>query len=215
MGNGGKTTTKEKEKQMKFGTIIADPPWNYSRTSNSKKLRGYSDKQYSPLTTNELANLDVASIAEDNSILFLWTTGPMLVSSEAIEVAKGWGFSPVTLLYWHKTKQNGLSHLGGVGYWVRGNCEPILVAKRGKSYRWNAAKSWTQEDASALFSAPTQGHSVKPNTLHERIEHYPYPKPWLEMFGRRAREGWIVIGDEAPKIQEEIRESIERLKNLT
>jgi N6-adenosine-specific RNA methylase IME4 len=200
---------------VKFGTVIADPPWNYGGTSGDKRLRGYSDQHYKPLTTEDLASLPLGNIVTDDAVLFLWTNGPFLVSGEAQRVAVGWGFTPVTLMYWNKTTSEALygavTHLGGVGYWFRGNCEPILVAKRKKSYRWAAHPDWDARDKSALFAAPKGRHSSKPDHLHDLIERSLYPKPYLELFGRRPRDGWTVVGGDIP-LSEDIRDSIARLE---
>lgn len=207
---------------MRFGTIIADPPWAYVRTSGNPKLRGYSDKHYEPLTTEDLAALPVENIVTGESVLFLWTTGPFLVNGDAQAIAKGWGFTPVTLMYWNKTTDNGTSalygsvtHRGGVGYWFRGNCEPVLVAKRKKSYRWAHHENWSAHEACALFEAPKNQHSEKPPYLHALIEHSIYPQPYLELFGRKPRPGWTVVGNELPGEHEgeDIRDSIKRLEN--
>lgn len=220
---------------MKFGTIIADPPWEYNRTSGNKKLRGYSDKQYEPLTTDDLANLPVSEIVGDVAVLLLWTNGPFLADGSAQRVAKSWGFKPVSLWYWHKIVWREISENtlyekathrcrttdnSGVGYWARGNCEPILVASRGRSFRWSKMTNWRTEDKNALFEAPKRKHSRKPDDLHERVErgyvydgaNDGYPKPYLEMFARYPRDGWTLIGNEAPGHEgEDIRDAVKRL----
>jgi N6-adenosine-specific RNA methylase IME4 len=204
---------------MKFGTIIADPPWNYNRTSGDKKLRGYSDKHYEPLSTADLAALPVQDVVADNAVLFLWTNGPFLADCSAQKIAEGWGFRPVTLMAWHKVQQKSLfgsrTHGGGVGYWFRGNFEPILVATRGRSYRWSEQENWSAEQTNALFEHEKSRHSQKPPYVHQLVEDSIYPHPWLEMFGRRARTGWTVIGDGAPGCEgEDIRASLERLREV-
>jgi N6-adenosine-specific RNA methylase IME4 len=203
---------------VRFGTIIADPPWAYSGTSGDKRLRGYSDSKYKPLKTRDLADLPVNDISADDAVLFIWTNGPFLADGSAQLIAKSWGFEPVTLCYWHKTRGDislfgNYTHSGGVGYWFRGNCEPVLVAKKGKAYRWSDMPGWGNEDKNALFERPKMAHSRKPDVLHERIERSAYPKPYLELFARRARSGWTTVGDEIPGFEgEDIRVSVERLK---
>jgi N6-adenosine-specific RNA methylase IME4 len=194
------------------------------------------------MDTETLAALPVKDITLDDAVLFLWTTGPFLVDGSAQKVAKGWGFKPVTLLYWHKVKKNGGgTHGGGVGYWFRGNCEPVLVAKRGAAYRWSNMVNWLPADANALFQttepetvfeAPKMEHSQKPDVLHERVERANlmkarrkgedgevketvgpgYPSPYLELFGRKLRDGWVVVGNQSPvTCGEDIAGTIERL----
>jgi N6-adenosine-specific RNA methylase IME4 len=203
---------------MKFGTIICDPPWSYTRTSKHEKLRGYSDQHYESLTTRDLMDLDVGRIAADNCVLFLWTTGPFLVDCSAQKVAEAWGFTPITLMYWHKLGSNQRSHHGGVGYWFRGNAEPVLVAKKGRSYRWSEQPGWNSQQNSALFESLKSRHSQKPDYLHELVEASVYPAPYLEMFGRRERPGWTVVGNNGDggtlENPEDITDSLKRLELL-
>ena len=74
----------------------------------------------------------------------------------------------------------------GVGFWVRGCSEPILIAKRGK------AKPPT--DGFIGLLSPNMFHSRKPDSIYEYAESLPGPR--LEMFARRKREGWDVFGNE-------------------
>jgi N6-adenosine-specific RNA methylase IME4 len=39
---------------------------------------------------------------------------------------------------------------------------------------------------------------VKPNIIHEYAEMIFPEGPWLELFARRARDGWDVWGSQAP-----------------
>jgi ketosteroid isomerase-like protein len=48
-------------------------------------------------------------------------------------------------------------------------------------------------------SAPRGRHSEKPERFYELIESmYPEYAPWLEMFARRRRDGWVSWGNETP-----------------
>jgi N6-adenosine-specific RNA methylase IME4 len=51
-------------------------------------------------------------------------------------------------------------------------------------------------------------HSEKPPEVHDRIERL-VSGPWLELFGRRPRTGWQVVGNELDGL--DIRESLARL----
>lgn len=192
---------------MPYGTIIADPPWAYqSASKHSRTLTGYVsyrddvDTLYPVLTTKELCALPVGELAAPDSVLLLWATGPFM--PEALEVAASWGFTFKTLIYWGKLNSKGGVHGGGVGYWFRGAAEPVIVACRGKSYR-------TKEPG--LLLTPKLAHSAKPPWLHEVSERH-FPGPYLELFGRRERSGWTVLGDEAPGYEgEDIRAALDRL----
>jgi N6-adenosine-specific RNA methylase IME4 len=179
---------------VKFQTAIVDPPWDYARTSSSDKLGGYSDKQYEPLTTAALAELPVGELV--GGVLLLWATGPMMPS--ALALVDAWGFEFITLTYWLKTSPLGhpqetfdgrttfKRHMG-VGYWFRGDVEPVVVAKRKGTPSYRTGRR-------ASFLRPAMRHSAKPDYLHELAEEF-FPGPYLELFARRSRPGWTCLGD--------------------
>src|ERR1700761_8156361 len=82
-------------------TGIIDPPWDYAKTSQNEKLRGYSTgKEYESITTADLAKLPVASLM---NYCFLWTTGPFC--EDAFKLLRGWGFLPITMFPWVKCQE--------------------------------------------------------------------------------------------------------------
>ena len=119
---------------MRFGTILADPPWPYEKTSRHEKLSGYSDGKYPSLSIGELADLPVAEASLPESVLLLWTTWPFL--PQALFVANAWGFRYVTALPWVKADEvvpgaePAFKPTYGVGYWIRGATEPTLEQAR-------------------------------------------------------------------------------------
>ena len=82
----------------KFSILYADPPWHYNgklqfdKTATAERNRGWTRDvfvsaaafQYPTVKTSELMRLPVRSIAEDDSLLFLWATSPHL--QQAIEL---------------------------------------------------------------------------------------------------------------------------------
>lgn len=195
-----------------FGTIVADPPWDYRRVA-SGGARGYSTgHQYESLTTDDLCDLPVGSLASPDSVLLMWTTWPFL--PDALRVIDAWGFKYIT--GFPKVSVSAMGRLNyGVGYWFRGATEPLLVAKRpgGKSYRSNylgLMGDIPQPDTQAPMDgmvAQQLRHSRKPEDLQGMAEEL-YPGPYLELFGRRARPGWTVLGNEAPGDGLDIRERL-------
>lgn len=207
-----------------FGTIIADPPWDYEKTTKNSRdvgrnrrgtdgeeyyMSGYSDAEYEPLTTNDLCSLSVAEHARDDSVLLLWTT--MALIPDALRVVESWKFKYVTSLAWVKIQENldgqifettDYTPAYGVGYWFRGAAELIMVGRRGKAYRTNYVGLLGQR-----FK-----HSRKPDDLYLLAED-AFPGPYLELFARRPRDGWTQLGNELPGHEgEDIRDGLVRLK---
>lgn len=192
---------------MLFKTLIIDPPWPYGITSKSAKLSGYADKKYSLLSIEDLRLLPINQVMDpDEAYLFMWATGPFL--PEALSLFPSWGFKFITSAVW--TKSTGL----GVGYWLRGDHEHILIGKRK-----NAASKRIGARSVFRIDAPRTRHSVKPDFLHEAIEkggpHIKkfagFPGPYLEIFGRRLRAGWTILGNEVEGGGDDIRHSLAAL----
>lgn len=168
----------------KYGVIVADPPWQYRVT----KGEGTAQEQYSTMTDDEIWTMPVEKLAAENCILFLWGTWPKL--PEATATLEHWGFDYVTGLPWIKmTKGRGINY--GVGYWVRGCSEYVLIGRRG-SVSPPRLKGYL-----GLLS-PNLHHSRKPESIHVLAE--ALPGPYLELFGRRMRQGWDVFGNEIETI---------------
>jgi N6-adenosine-specific RNA methylase IME4 len=88
--------------------VVADPPWSF----NDKGHRGAPDqrkkrlgrKGYRTLSVDAIAAIPVASVAEDDALLFLWTTSAHLLDGSATRVARAWGFEPKTTIVWVKAR---------------------------------------------------------------------------------------------------------------
>ena len=72
----------------------------------------------------------------------------------------------------------------GLGSYFRNSTEHILFAITGSI-------STRAKDIPTHFSAPRGKHSEKPEKSYQIIEKASYP-PYLEIFGRKERKGWIV-----------------------
>jgi N6-adenosine-specific RNA methylase IME4 len=181
-----------------YGTAIIDPPWPYrppktTRTGSTSNQTGYSSQHYQPLSLPALAALPVNDWVSD--LILLWTTGPMIPA--AADLIRAWGFEWVTLTYWLKTSAQGhpqesfdgrvtyKRHMG-VGYWFRGDVEPVAIAKRAGTPSYRTGRR-------ASFLHPVMSHSTKPDYLHELAEQH-FPGPYLELFARATRPGWTCLG---------------------
>jgi N6-adenosine-specific RNA methylase IME4 len=164
-----------------------------------EKSSGYVSQddqvQYDTLSIEEMEKLPVGQIVSD--YLLMWTVGPFI--REALRLFDAWGFTYKSQMVW--TKSTGL----GVGHWFRGDHELILVGckKKSASIRTNVR---------SVFSSPRMRHSEKPENLHLLVEKH-FPGPYLEIFGRKSRAGWVVLGNESPDDGQDIRESILKYVN--
>jgi N6-adenosine-specific RNA methylase IME4 len=165
-----------------YGALLVDVPWRFETWS--VKGRGRSaERHYRTANDAELGELPLQGWCRRDACLFLWSSGPVLERSLAL--IKVWGFTFKTVAFvWEKP---GL----GLGYWTRSTAEFVLLATRGKPRRLSANVLQT-------VLAPRREHSRKPDAVAQRIVAL-VPGPYLELYGRQARPGWTVAGDEVGK----------------
>jgi N6-adenosine-specific RNA methylase IME4 len=173
---------------FRAGVIAADVPWPFKTPDRSKHA---VFEHYETMPLDEIKALPVAKLAAKDCALFLWVTWPFMPVWH--EVIEAWGFNYSSLAFdWIKTNPNGEGlRRWGNGYGTIANPEPCLLARRGKPLRLNA-------DVHSVIMAPAGAHSEKPDEAYRRIERL-YPGPYLELFARRPREGWMCWGDEVPR----------------
>lgn len=164
----------------KYRVIYADPPWDYGNTMPLVSFGEQAD-HYPPMSMEDICAMDVAGIADDDAVLFLWVTSPIL--EESFEVVKAWGFQYKASFVWDKQK-HVMGHYNSVRH------ELLLVCVRGSC----------QPDVQKLFdsviSEERTEHSRKPEVFRQIIDTiYPYGKR-IELFARRPIEGWEAYGNE-------------------
>jgi N6-adenosine-specific RNA methylase IME4 len=98
----------------------------------------------------------------------------------------------------------------GMGRLFRQTHELAIIGVRGKIYNHIENKSQR-----SVHFHPATKHSVKPESLQDRLD-IMFPKGnRLEMFARRSRNGWICVGLESPQTMgEDIRDTLNRLKQV-
>lgn len=112
------------------------------------------------MSVEEICQLDVASVAADDCVLFLWATFPQL--QEALQVIKAWDFQYKTVAFvWLKQNKSGKGWFFGLGFWTRGNAELCLLATRGKPRRQS-------NRVHQLIISPLRQHSQKPSEAREK-----------------------------------------------
>lgn len=172
-----------------FNVICADPPWSYD---NQPEQWGATILHYKAMTTEEICDLKIKEKADDDAVLFLWVTNPMI--PDAFDVLDAWGFEYKTNIVWVKT------HLKrpGSGFYIRGRHELLFIATRGAFTPLNIKIS---PPIGSVIRSPVREHSRKPPEAYKIIERlYPRTKR-LELFAREKRRGWEVWGDETWKYQ--------------
>lgn len=182
----------------KYGTILMDPPWNYKqKLAPHSNTRGGAIQHYNLMTLEELKALPIHSLAEEDCILWLWVTNSFI--QEGFELLKHWGFEYKTMLTWGKTQF-------GIGYWLRGQTEHLLLAVRGNPRKhFKGINGACGNNYSTLLIEKRRQHSRKPDRIYTMIENLS-PDPRIEIFARNKREGWDVWGNQAPKEQQNILE---------
>jgi N6-adenosine-specific RNA methylase IME4 len=89
-------------------------------------------------------------------------------------------------------RKDGGSDGRGVGFYFRNVTELILFGVRGKNAR-TLAPARRQVN---LVAARKREHSRKPDEQYEIIEACS-AAPYLELFARGTRRGWVTWGDQA------------------
>lgn len=160
-----------------FRVIVIDSPWKYENRANDTSHR--SANPYPSMAVDKIKLLPVEKLAEDDAILWLWTTNAHLPI--AFEILKAWGFEYKTMLTWVKDRM-------GTGDWLRGKTEHCLMAIKGKPLV--VLTNQTTE-----LKGPLREHSRKPDEFYEMVESL-CPGSKVELFARTQREGWVSHGDE-------------------
>jgi len=211
-----------------FTTAIVDPYWPYTVAPGMKNVADIQDadqkgrlsgftrnrdgnnqyKQETPLTVEEIGKLPIGEVV--GGYVFLWTVGPFLINGSAKDILDNWGFTPASILTWAKYDLENAHGYGGVGYWLLGNAEFCIIAKRKDGERKENNYPSIRTGRSSLFVEPKTKHSSKPSNVHRLCEER-FPGPYLEVFGRERRDGWTVLGNEAPDDGKDIRESLRGL----
>lgn len=156
----------------RFPVIVSDPPWDVDRVP------------YATMTVEEIAHFHQILLAEksaDDCRLFLWTTMEFLPST--YKMIGEWEWKYEATMVWHKT--GGHQHPNRPQY----NLEFVVVASRGSPQYADI------RDFLACFNAHRRDHSRKPDEFYEMIVRVT-PGPRLELFARRAHDGFEPHGDE-------------------
>ena len=171
-----------------FGTILADPPWRFNNRTGRVAPEYRRLHRYQSLPFDEIIQLPVSELSSEKGHLYLWVPNALL--REGLEVMRHWGFEYKTNLVWHKVRKDGEPDGRGVGFYFRNVTEIVLFGVRGAIRTSDAGRRQVN-----IIRTQKREHSRKPDELYEIIEQCS-PGPYLELFARHSRAGWVQWGDE-------------------
>ncbi|MDO5648732.1 MT-A70 family methyltransferase [Paracoccus sp. (in: a-proteobacteria)] len=184
---------------MKYGVILADPPWSYQMRS----VNGHDkspEAHYATMSHDDLCALPVGHLAGPDCMLFLWSTWPHLPQAMALMTA--WGFTYVTGGSWTK-RTKAWNVAMGTGYVLRSATEPFLLGKIGAPRaRSRSVRGLINAPIPDLIEGVRREHSRKPPEMRAMIDDL-FPDVWgCELFAREPWPGRDVWGNQTDLFSE-------------
>jgi N6-adenosine-specific RNA methylase IME4 len=184
---------------MRYGTIVADPPWPIKWTGGAAtRINGRGERHvnhkfnadlpYGRMSIEDICALDVDGLAQEAAHLYLWVPDEFLIDGSAGAVLSAWGFPRGRLLIWSK---RGF----GLGRFPRPQHEAVIVSRRG-ALPFQVTDVGSVHEWKFPYENGARTHSRKPDGFLDLVERAS-PGPYVEMFARRARFGWDYWGDQS------------------
>jgi N6-adenosine-specific RNA methylase IME4 len=174
----------------RFAAVLADPPWRFVNKTGKVAPEHRRLSRYGTMTLAEISALPVERITAPTAHLYLWCPNALL--PDGLAVMQAWGFTYKSNIVWHKVRRDGGSDGRGVGFYFRNVTELMLFGVRGKNAR-TLAPGRRQVN---LLATRKREHSRKPDEQYDIIEACS-PGPFLELFARGTRKGWLTWGNQA------------------
>jgi N6-adenosine-specific RNA methylase IME4 len=162
-----------------YDVLVIDPPWAMEKIERDVRP---NQAAFDYPTMSEAELRELALPMADDCHVWLWTTHKFLPM--ALRLLDAWQLKYVCTFVWHKP--GGFQPIGLPQY----NCEFALYARRGTP---------SFVDTKALptcFAAARGAHSEKPEAFYDVVRRVTAGRR-LDMFNRRAIEGFDVWGKEA------------------
>jgi N6-adenosine-specific RNA methylase IME4 len=151
-------------KGRRFGTILADPPWQFQNKTGKVAPEHRRLSRYATLSLEDIRSLPVGEVAADMAHLYLWIPNALL--PQGLAVMQAWGFDYKSNIVWHKIRKDGGPDGRGVGFYFRNTTELILFGVRGKNAR-TLAPGRRQVN---IIKTMKREHSRKPDELYDISE---------------------------------------------
>ena len=163
---------KPKPLEGKYRIIYADPPWKYHGLNQADEY-GHAEAHYNCLDDDQLIEFKpnrkrlIKDLADDNTVLFIWVTAPLL--KRCFPIIEAWGFDYKANFVWDKEK-----HV--MGFYNSVRHEHLLIATKGSC----------TPDIKKLFNsvAVDQAHRAQPQAARVLRHHRNALRP-------RAQAGTI------------------------
>lgn len=173
---------------LECGTILADPPWQFTNRTGKVAPEHRRLNRYGTLTLDEIKSIPASRAAADKSHLYLWVPNALL--AEGLAVMQAWGFTYKSNLVWHKVRKDGGPDGRGVGFYFRNTTELVLFGIRGKLRTLEPGRRQVN-----IMRTMKREHSRKPDELYDIIQACS-PGPFLELFARGCQPGWHQWGNQ-------------------
>src|SRR5712671_4273727 len=174
----------------RFATVLADPPWQFINRTGKIAPEHRRLSRYVTMSVEEICAIAVSECVLPTAHLYLWVPNALL--PEGLQVMKAWGFTYKSNIVWHKLRKDGGSDGRGVGFYFRNVTELMLFGTRGKNAR-TLQPGRTQVN---YLSSRKREHSRKPDEQYPIVEACSRG-PYLELFARGERQGWVSWGNQA------------------
>ena len=176
--------------KLACGTVLADPPWQFSNRTGKVAPEHKRLNRYATLTLADIKDIPVAQACAEQAHLYLWVPNALL--REGLDVMEAWGFTYKTNIVWHKIRKDGGPDGRGVGFYFRNTTELILFGVKGRLRTLDPGRRQVN-----IIKTQKREHSRKPDELYDVIEACS-PGPFLELFARgRHSEQWNVWGNQS------------------
>ena len=176
--------------ELNCGTILADPPWQFTNRTGKVAPEHGRLTRYPTLKLDDVKAIPVHLAAAEKSHLYLWVPNALL--AEGLAVMEAWGFTYKSNLVWHKVRKDGEPDGRGVGFYFRNTTELVLFGVRGSMRTLAPGRRQVN-----IIKSRKREHSRKPDELYQVIEDCS-PGPYLELFARGAfSPNWNVWGSQS------------------
>ena len=171
---------------MAFRTVVVDPPWPMRRFNGWGSAR---ELPYRPMSLDGIRALPIPGVVGKEGYLFLWTPDAFL--DAAVSIISAWGFTRRQTVVWTK---DGVPRMGLGGMFAT-SVEFCLVAQKIRpGTNAHGSRTMGVRAPASHFAWPLREHSEKPAEFYILLETLS-PGPYLDVFARVRRPGWVAVGD--------------------